>query len=402
MHPWTFPPLRNFLRDHLPAVAQGLRIITFSILFTFLVLLMSSVSAFGGQARFYIGPYTNEGKSQGIYTALLDTETGALTEPVLAAPAKHPSFLALSPSGKVLYAAMESGGGAVGAFLVREDGTLQELNVVSSGGSGACHVWVDATGRNVLVANYTDGSIAIIRANEDGSLGERTAYVKFTGSGPDPKRQTKPYGHAVYTDPTNRFVYACDLGSDKVWGFHLDAAAGTLTPMASEAGVVPPGSGPRHLAIHPTGEHLYVANEMGLSVTHFSRDTKTGALKEEETFPTMPEGAPREGVTVAEIHLHPSGKFLYVSNRRRDTIAVYAVRPDGTLAWAEEPPAGVKVPRGFHLDPSGRWLIAAGQEDDTLAVHEVDEDTGMLTLTPHRAAVGNPVCILFAPIPTQN
>lgn len=354
-------------------------------------------SAHAREARFYLGCYTNSGKAEGIYTAVLDTETGKLSEPVLAAKAKNPGFLALSPDGKYLYAAMEDKSGAVGAYKVAADGTLTELNILPSGGAGACHVWVDSTGRNVLVANYSDGSMAILHTKEDGSLDRQTAYEKFTGSGPHPSRQKKSYGHAAYTSPDNKFVYVCDLGSDKVWAFAFDAAAGTLQALEPAFGQVPPGGGPRHLAIHPSGEHMYVANEMGLSVTHFSRDVKSGALTPQETFPTLPEGAPREGASVAEIFLHPSNKWLYVSNRKRDTYAVYVVKPDGSLAWAEEPAAEVKVPRGFHIDPTGKWLVSAGQDDYKVTVLTIDQTSGMLTPTGNTITVGNPVCVLFAP-----
>jgi 6-phosphogluconolactonase len=349
------------------------------------------------EARFYLGPYTKAGKSEGIYTSTIDTETGKLTPPVLAVKAKNPSFLAISPNGRFLYAAMEDKSGAVGAFAIQADGTLQELNVLPSGGAGACHVWVDATGRNVLVANYSDGSIAVLQTREDGSLERQSAYEKFTGSGPHPTRQKQSYGHAVYTDPSNQFVYACDLGADKVWAFAFDAQWGTLKALEPAAGITPPGEGPRHLAFHPSGEHVYVANELGLSVTHFTRNVKTGELTPQETFPTMPEGAPREDVKVSEIHLHPSGQWLYVSNRGRDTYAVYRVKPDGSLAWAEEPHAYVKVPRGFHIDPTGRWLISAGQDDDKVQVLKIDPASGMLTRTGEEITVGNPVCVLFAP-----
>lgn len=368
---------------------------------TLLTLMSSSAilttTANAHEARFYLGPYTKPGKSEGIYTSVLDTETGQMSPPVLAATAKNPGFLAISPNGRYLYAAMEEQSGAVGAFKVLPDGTLQPLNIMASGGAGACHVWVDVTGHNVLVANYSDGSVAVLQTAEDGSLARQGAYVKFTGSGPDPKRQKQSYGHSIYTDPSNKFVYVCDLGSDKVWSFAFDAEWGTLKALEPAAGIVPPGGGPRHLAISPDGEQVYVANEMGLTVTHFSRNVKTGDLSPLETLSTMSEGAPREGVTVAEIFLHPSNKWLYVSNRKRDTYAVYSVKPDGGLAWVEEADAGVKIPRGFAIDPSGNWLISAGQDDDKVTVLKIDQTSGKLTPTDHNITVGNAVCVLFAP-----
>ena len=365
---------------------------------TILLTLACAASAMCADALFYIGTYTKSGKSRGVYVSRLDTATGKLGAVELAGEVPSPSFVALSPDGRFLYAAIEAEGGAVAAFAVGVGGRLTKLNQRATGGSGTCHVWVDATGRNVLAANYGGGSIACLRANPDGSLGERSAFVQFEGSGPNLQRQQKPHGHAIYTDATNRFVYACDLGTDNVWTFRFDAAKGTLTPADPPSGKVPPGGGPRHLAIHPGGKFAYANNELSLSVTAFSRDAETGALTPLQTLPTVPEGTPTEGVSTAEIFCHPTGKWLYVSNRGHDTLAVYGVAADGKLTWIENVPAQVKVPRGFGIDLSGRWLVTAGQSDDRIAVLKIDATTGRLTATGQRAEVGSPVCILFAPV----
>lgn len=359
------------------------------ILFT-----MLHTAVFAADATFFLGTYTRPGKSLGIYVGKLDTATGKLSPIALAAEAKSPSFVALSPDGRFLYATMESG---VGAFALGADGKLTMLNEEPSGGSGACHVWVDATGRNVMVANYGGGSVAIFQTKNDGSLGERTAFEQFTGSGPNPQRQTKPYGHAIYTDAANKFVYCCDLGSDKVWIFHFDAGQGTLTPAEPAFAQVPPGGGPRHLAFHPNGKFAYANNELNMTVTAFGRDAATGALKEIHTLSTLPEGTPIERVSTAEIFCHPTGKWLYVSNRGHDTIAIYAIGEDGKLTWLEAAPANVRVPRGFAIDPTGQWLIAAGQNDNRIAVLKIDVATGKLSPTDQTGEVGAPVCVLFAP-----
>lgn len=361
------------------------------------LLAMLSASAFAADATFYLGTYTKPGKSQGIYVGTLDTTTGKLGPLELAGEVKSPSFVALSPDGRFLYAAMESGGGSVGAFAVGAEGKLTALNEQPSGGGGACHVWVDATGKNVFVANYGGGNIAAFQTKADGALGERTAFVQFTGSGPNLKRQEKPHGHAIYTDATNKFVYACDLGTDKVWIFKFDASKGTLTPAEPVFGQVPPGGGPRHLALHPNGRFAYANNELTMSVTAFARNETTGALTALHTLPTLPEGASAQGASTAEIFCHPSGKWLYVSNRGHDSIATYAIGADGKLSWIEAAPAQVKVPRGFGIDPSGQWLIAAGQNDDKIAVLKIDAATGKLSPTDQTAEVGSPVCVLFAP-----
>ncbi len=354
---------------------------------------VASTSAFAN--RFYLGTYTWAPPSKGIYTGVIDPETGELGPLELAAEAESPSFLAFSPDERFVYAAMESKDGAVGAFRVEPDGKLSLLNVQPSGGAGACHVFVDATGKNLLVANYTGGTIACFRILEDGSLGDRTALVKFEGSGPDPDRQKQPHAHAIYADPASRFVYACDLGTDKVWTFAFDPEKGTLTPTDPEAGVVPPGGGPRHFAIHPTLPFAYANNEMGLSVTAFARDLETGVLTPIQTIPTIEGERPDFEIKTAEIEIHPNGKWLYVSSRGDDTLVVYAIGQDGQLTRRQIAPAAVEVPRGFSIHPSGKWLIAGGQKDNRLVVHAIDLETGAVSATEESAEVGRPVSVLF-------
>lgn len=360
------------------------------------IAVLMTASALAADATFYLGTYTKSGKSKGIYVGKLNTETGKLGALELAGEAKSPSFVALSPNGKFLYAALEDGGGSVGAYAVGAEGKLTALNSMPCG-DGTCHVWVDATGKHVLGANYGGGSIAVFQTKPDGSLAERSAFVQFEGSGPNPTRQKKPAGHSIYTDAANRFVYSCDLGTDNVWIFKLDAEKGALSPASPPSGKVPPGAGPRHFALHPGGKFAYVNNEMALSVTAFARDPESGALTALQTLPTMPANAERKGASTAEIFVHPIGKWLYVSNRGHDTIAVYAIGADGKLTAVENAPAQVKVPRGFGIDPTGKWLITAGQNDDRIAVLKIDPTTGKLSATDQSAEVGSPVCVLFAP-----
>ena len=357
----------------------------------FVMTIVTSVHA--QEAVFYLGTY-----SKGISLGTLDTDSGKLGPVTLAAEADHPGFVALSPDGKFLYAAMESGGGAVGAFAVKEDGSLQLLNTRPSGGNGACHVSVDSKGRHVFVANYGGGNIASFPVQPDGSLGEAAATVQFSGSGPNPQRQKKSFAHSIYATGEDRFVYACDLGSDKVWSFRFDGEKGAMTPTEPPAGVVPPGGGPRHLAFHPGGRFVFANNEMGLSVTTFSRDPESGVLTPVETTPTSAKGAgPVEGVTTAEIVCHPSGKWLYVSSRGDNVIAVFAIAADGKLSLVENAPAGVEIPRGMDIDPTGQWIVVAGQKDNKITVLQIDPSTGKLSPTGQSAEVGTPVCVVFAP-----
>lgn len=351
-------------------------------------------SACAAEERFYLGTFTGRAGSEGIYTGTINSESGTLGPISLAAPCDSPGFLASSPDGKFLYAADQAG---VGAFAVRPDGSLTLLNNVSSGGSGACHLWVDATGRDVLVANYGSGNVACIQTNPGGSLGKQTSSIQFAGSGPDPKRQQKPFAHSIYTDPANRVAYSCDLGSDNIWVMNFDAGKGMLTLAEPPAVRVPPGSGPRHLALHPNGKFAYSVNELDLSVTTFARNGETGALTALDTVSALDSGASREGATAAEIFCHPSGKWLYSSNRGPDSISVFSIAADGHPALLEAVRAQVKTPRGFGIDPAGRWLIAAGQEDGKIAVFRIDQETGLLTPAGKSAPVPSPVCVLFAP-----
>jgi 6-phosphogluconolactonase len=347
--------------------------------------------------RLYIGTYTKPGGSSGIQTLTMDPATGALGGVQLAAGAHHPSYLAVSPDKRCVYAAMETADGAVGAFLRKEDGTLEKLNEAPSGGAAPCHVSLDPSGRVLLVANYNGGSIASFRIAADGSIGERAALVKFEGSGPDPRRQAGPHAHSAWTDAAGKTVYACDLGTDSIWIFQLDAATGMLAPAEPPAAKTPPGGGPRHLAIHPNGRFAYANNEMGMSVTAFAMDAQGGTPMELQTVPTCAPGKDRPEGSTAAIFCHPSGKWLYVSSRGPDTISTYAIRQDGRLEWIEEAPSGVKTPRGIGIDPAGKWLVAAGQSDNRIVVLRIDPATGRLSPTQHTAEIPVPVCVVFAP-----
>jgi 6-phosphogluconolactonase len=343
---------------------------------------------------FYIGTFTDQAGSKGIYRSSLDTDTGKLAVPTLAVEAKSPNFLALSPDYRFIFAALDS---TVGSYRVRADGTLLPLNEQPSGGGVPCYVSLDESARHLFVANYVGGNIAAFAVHPDGTIGDRTALISFTGSGPDATRQTKPYAHSVYVDPEGKFVYACDLGSDHVWIFRLRAERPFLVPAVPPSAQVPPGSGPRHLAFSPNGKFVYVVSEMGLGVTVFSRNSSSGALTALETVSNLPPDTPTTGSTAAEIFCHPSGRWLYVSTRGADKISVFAIAPDGKLNLTQSVPAGVKVPRSFALDPMGKWLVTAGQGDNRLAVLRIDQATGQLTATDQAIPVPAPVCVLFVP-----
>ena len=343
---------------------------------------------------FYVGTYTKDSTSKGIYHGELDAKTGALGNVALAGEAANPSFVTLSKDGKFLYAAQEDATPSVGAFRVEPGGKLTPLGQMPSGGKDPCHVSLDRTGRFLFVANYTGGSVAAFSIKPDGSFDKRTALVQFTGSGPNESRQSSPHLHSIYASADNRFVYACDLGTDKVRILNFDAKTGALSGDASAS--VPGGAGPRHLAFSADGKYAYSANEMGLSVTAFSIDAKTGALTPMQSILAHDLPNNRASQSLAEIEIHPSGKWLYVSSRGDNTLSVFEISTDGKLTLLQNTAAGAKVPRGFALSPDGSWFVVAGQDDDRITTFAIDPKSGRLEPTSAAATVGKPVSILFA------
>lgn len=367
-----------------------------------------AVAARAGEAktaRVYVGTYTWKG-SKGIYLLEMDLATGKLSEPTLAAETANPSFLALHPSRQYLYAVGEIGdfggkkSGAVSAFAVLpETGKLKLLNQQPSGGTGPCHVSADGEGKNVLVANYSSGSIAVLPIAEDGSLKEPSCTIQHVGKGPDPKRQEGPHAHSINLDAAGRFAFAADLGLDKLFVYRFDAAQGKLTPNEPPAASVAPGAGPRHFAFHPNGRFAYVINEMGMTVTAFTYDPERGVLKEFQTVPTLPAGretGPDD--STAEVQVHPSGRFLYGSNRGHDSIAVFAIDAEtGKLTPTGHAATQGKAPRHFGIAPTGAYLVAANQGSNSLVVFRIDAKTGALTPTGQTVEVPLPVCVKFVP-----
>jgi 6-phosphogluconolactonase len=353
--------------------------------------------------RVFIGTYTQADGSQGIYQAELNGDDGALKLIGLAGDAKNPSFLALSPGDRFLYAVNEvadydqTRGGAVSAFSVDESGDLALLNHQSSGGSGPCFVSVDNDGKHALVANYGGGSVAVLPIDAAGKLQPASCFIQHEGSGPDKSRQEGPHAHCIKLDAANRFALACDLGLDKVFIYRFDAAAGKLTPSEQPWMETEPGAGPRHLAFHPSGKWVYVLNELNSTLTVAAYDGQAGTLKSLQSLSTIPAGG-APGNSGAEVVAHPNGKFVYSSNRGHDSIAMFAIdQQTGKLTSLGQHPVGGKTPRNFNIDPSGKYLLAAAQDSDRIIVHAIDQATGKLTQTDHAIDVPTPVCIKFAP-----
>lgn len=352
----------------------------------------------------YLGTYTGK-NSKGIYRCELDTATGKLSAPVLAAEVTNPSFLAIDPSQRFLYAVGEVGnfegkkGGAVSAFAIDgKTGDLKLLNQQSSEGPGPCHLVVDGKGKNVLAANYGGGSVCVLPIDADGKLGKASAFVQHQGSSVDKSRQKAPHAHSINVDAANRFAFAADLGLDKVLIYRFDPAKGTLTANDPPDATVAGGSGPRHFAFHPGGKHAYVINEMKNTITAFSYDAERGALKELLTVPTLPKDFKGNSST-AEVQVHPSGMFLYGSNRGHDSIVIFAIDPKtGALTYVGHQAEKIKTPRNFGIDPTGTFLLVANQGSGSVIVFRIDPKTGDLKPTGNAVEVGAPVCVKMIPV----
>jgi 6-phosphogluconolactonase len=356
----------------------------------------------------YVGTFTgvddHGGGAEGIYVCRMDMTTGAVELVHTVPDVPNPSFLTLHPERPLLYAVNAVpeidgyAGGTVSAFSVdRTTGALTFLNRQPSQGAGPCHVSVEQTGRYVITANYLGGSVAMLPIEEDGSLGHSTDWAQHVGSSVNPDRQGEPHGHSFTPDPANKYALACDLGLDQVLVYRLDLEHGKLPPNDPAFATVHPGAGPRHLDFHPNGRVVYVINEIGNTVTVFAYDQSRGVLEELQTIPTLP---PEFGETshTADIHVHPSGKFVYGSNRGHDSIVIYGVNEaDGTLTLVGHQSTLGEAPRNFVIDPTGTFLLAANQDTDTIVTFRIDLETGELEPTGHVATVPTPVCLKFSP-----
>jgi 6-phosphogluconolactonase len=343
----------------------------------------------------YVGTYTGK-KSKGIYVLELDRASGKLSDKaVLAAEIGSPSFLAIHPRENYLYACGETADfgkkktGSINAFSFdSKTGMLTFLNKESSGGGGPCHVVVDRSGQCVLAANYGGGSVVSLPIKEGGKLGAAGSFHQHKGSSVDKGRQEGPHAHSINVDQKNEFAFAADLGLDKVLIYRLDPAKAKLSEHGF--GAVPPGGGPRHVAVHPNNRFVYSCNEMTSTVTVFAFEEEKGALSPLQTISTLPEAV--KGNSTAEIVIHPSGKALYVSNRGHDSIALFTVNDKGTLTATGHESTKGKTPRNFAVDPSGQYLLAANQDSNSVVVFRIDSRTGRLSATGQAVEVPAPVC----------
>ena len=360
------------------------------------------------EIRLYVGTYTEtmphvRGQAEGIYVYRFNSSSGGLTRTGQCNGIRNPSYLAVAPQGRCLYAVQETpahDGPAIHAFAVRpETGALTHLNQQPVPGGYPCHIQVDPDGRYALVASYLGGNVAVFPILEDGRLGAATDVVQHQGSGTDPRRQEGPHPHAVVFDAVGR-VFVPDLGLDKIYVYRLDRAKGRLVPHDPPAAEVPSGAGPRHLGFHPNGRHAFVINEINSTLTAFAYDAGRGILTPRQTAGALPPGFDGESAGAA-VRVSPSGRFVYGSNRGHDSIALFAFdeREGALTAIGHEPTRG-KTPRDFIIDPSGQFLLAANQDTGTIAVFRIDPRSGRLQPTGEAIPVPTPVCLQFALSPT--
>ena len=361
------------------------------------LLIASTVSA----QLMYVGTYT-EGDTKGIYAYRFDSRTGKLAPLGLMAETPNPTFLALHPSGKYLYAVNEindfggkSAGGISAYSIDRSSGKLTELNQVSTGGPGPCAVTVDKTGKVVFVANYAGGSFASYPIGSDGKVGAMASFIQDKGSSINKSRQEGPHAHSVVVSPDNKFLLGADLGLDRVLVFRIDTSTGKISPNDPPFATVKAGSGPRHLVFAPDGKHVYVVSEMGEIVTAFAWDAGPGALTAIDEVSALPADFHGRS-TAAEIQIDAHGRHVYSSNRGHDSISVFDVDPKtAKLTLVQTESTQGRTPRFFCLDPSGRYLLAGNQDTNTIVTFHVDPRSGKLTPTGQKYELGKPVCFVF-------
>ena len=351
----------------------------------------------------YVGSYTR-GEAQGISAYRFDSGSGDMTPIGLVAESPNPSFLAVHPNGRRLYAVNEGdpdspSNGSISAFEIDSaTGNLTFLNKVDSMGDGPCHIAVDKTGKFVFVANYGGGSVVSYRLQADGSLGDLASHIEHEGSSVH-ERQQAPHAHEAYVAPDNAYLFVLDLGMDKVMAYRINAETGELTANDPPFADMVPGAGPRHMEIAPDADYAYVLGEIDLTITTFAYDVAAGSFERLQVVSTLPAGSDAVGST-AEIEVSSDGRFVYGSNRGHDSIAVFAVdEADGTLTLVEHEPTQGGPPRNFVIDPTGAYLFAENQNSNTIVQFHRNAETGELTPTGQVSTDSpTPVCMVFVPI----
>jgi 6-phosphogluconolactonase len=353
----------------------------------------------------YVGTYTEkedfvDGKATGIYVYELNTNTGKLTYVSSSPHTVNPSFLVADNTNKIIYAVNETGskdkpGGSISSFRLSDDGRQMDfINTVSSQGNYPCYVSLDKSGKWVMCANYGSGTVAVLPVQDSGSLGEATMVHQHAGKGPSP-RQDAAHAHFILQNPSNNLIYSCDLGVDTIYIYSLNTATGKLS-LTGHNYATRPGAGPRQLAFHPSRNLAYEVNELNGTIEAMTVDSVTGALKRIQVISTLDPGM-KTDASCADIHLTPSGKFLYASNRGNvNNLAIYQVdQHTGKLTLVGHQPVKGKTPRNFIIDPTGKFLLVANQDSGNVVTFRIDQETGKLEDTGIESSIPSPVCLKF-------
>lgn len=364
-------------------------------LIALLCLISGAIFAQADMYTLYVGTYTRKG-SHGIYGYRFNAKTGDVTPITQTKGLSSPSFLAIPPSHRFLYALGGVNGDSVRAFSIdRQSHELTLLNTQYVLGAGAAHVAVDKTGQWVIVGNYRSGNLTVLPVQADGSLGKAIQSIQHEGKSIDLERQDHAYVHSINIAPNNRDVFVPDLGMDKIMTYTLNEKTGQLSPGNPPFTSVTPGSGPRHFTFHPNGKFAYVIQEMGALVTGFAY--ASGKLTPIQTISTLPTDYTGRK-WAADIHISPDGRFLYASNRAHESLAIFSIDPQtGQLTLVGHQPVNGKTPRNFAIDPTGNFVLVANQDSDNITIFKRDKQTGKLTPTGNEIQVSMPVCLKFVP-----
>lgn len=360
-------------------------------------------SALVADSLVYFGTFSTP-PSGGIFVSRLNSTNGTLSPAVLVGSARSPNFLAIDPSASRLYSIDETRRnnvtvGVVDSFRInRQDGRLTLINQQITNGGPFAHLSLDGTRRFLAASRYNDGNAVILPLLGDGQIQPVSSMVQHRGSGPNTARQDRAHVHSVTFDSANRFAFIADLGTDEIRSYRFDSSNGRLAPNSPAFVRVPPGSGPRHFAFHPSGRFAYAICELNATVVAYNYDANRGALTQIQISALLPDNlVGTRGA--AEVVVDQAGKFLYASNRGYDALVVYAINPNtGQLTFVQREHDGLAVPRNFALDPTGRWLICANQTSNRATVYAVDPLTGRLTRTASSAQVPQPACVRFLPL----
>jgi 6-phosphogluconolactonase len=352
----------------------------------------------------YVGTNVSSPQENTIYLYRLRAATGELLPLGAMQGGTNPTYLTMDAAHRYLYAVSETqtylgapGGGVSALAIDPHNALLTLLNQQPSTGASPCYISLDRTGKNALVANYSSGNLAVLPVRPDGQLAPPSATDQHQPPTGPHKNQDKPHAHSFLPAPDNRYVFSADLGTDKVYGYQLDAATGQLRPQAAPAFTAKPGAGPRHLTFHPNGRWAYLENELNSTVTALAYDAKAGTFQEIETESTLPADFAGDN-SGADVHVSPDGRFLYTSNRGDNSLAVFSIAPaDGRLALVQHVSTQGKTPRNFALDPSGRALLVANQNSNNIFTYSVDKQTGKLTPTGKSVTLPSPMFVEIVP-----